>query len=109
LWSIIWDPRDEGDLVPSSLAALELVFNVEDSVAAAHALLALPVFALCVEKLFAEYAVVAVGRGLFNNDLFPIVANLEDDPFRRLAATYGKTLVSGPSEDNARIGTMLTV
>lgn len=46
---IIWRPADECDLASRSLARLELVLDIEDSIAAADALLALAVLALCAE------------------------------------------------------------
>lgn len=82
---IIGAPRDEGDLGARAFAALELVRDVVDGVAAADALLAPLVLALGVDELLAEgRPVVYVGR-LLDDDLFPVVADLVDDVLGVLA------------------------
>jgi hypothetical protein len=82
---IIWRPADECNLAPGALARVELVLDVEYGVAATNALLALAVFALCVEKLLAEHVEVGLLGGLLNDNLLPVVADLVDDPFDILA------------------------
>lgn len=82
---IIGGPRDEGDLGACALTVLELVLDVENSVTAANALLALAVLALGVEKLLAEDRPVSFLGCLLDNDLLPVVADLVDDPFGVLA------------------------
>jgi hypothetical protein len=71
--------------VPRALTAFELVLHVKDGVAAADALLALAVLGLCVEKLLAEFRPLALRAGLLDHDLLPVVTDLVDDPFHRLA------------------------
>jgi hypothetical protein len=85
LWRIIWRPADECDLAPGALARVELVLDIEHSVATANALLALAVFALCVEELLAEGVEVCFLGRLLNDNLFPVVADLVDNPFDVLA------------------------
>lgn len=82
---IIGGPRDEGDLGACALAVVELVLDVEDSVTAANALLALAVLALGVEELLTEDGPVSLLGGLLNNNLLPVVADLVDDPLGVLA------------------------
>ena len=82
---IIGGPRDEGDLGACALTTLELVLDVENSVTAANALLALAVLALGVEKLLAEYVKVGLLGSLFDDNLLPVVADLVDDPLDILA------------------------
>ena len=82
---IIGGPRDEGDLGACALAILELVLDVEDSVTAANALLALAVLALGVKELLAEDRPVSILGCLLNNNLLPVVADLVDDPLDVLA------------------------
>jgi hypothetical protein len=82
---IIRSPRDEGDLGACALAVVELVLDVEDSVTAANALLALAVLALGVEELLTEDGPVSLLGGLLNNNLLPVVADLVDDPLGVLA------------------------
>ena len=82
---IIGGPRDEGDLGACALAVLELVLDVEDTVTAANALLALAVLALGVEELLAEDRPVSLLGCLLNNNLLPVVADLVDDPLGVLA------------------------
>lgn len=82
---IIGGPADECDLAAGTLARVELVLDIEYGVAAANALLALAVFALCVEKLLAESVEVGLLGGLLNDNLLPVVAYLVDDPLDVLA------------------------
>ena len=82
---IIGGPRDEGDLGACALAVVELVLDVEDSVTAANALLALAVLALGVEELLTEDGPVSLLGGLLNDNLLPVVADLVDDPLGVLA------------------------
>jgi hypothetical protein len=82
---IIGGPRDEGDLGACALAVLELVLDVENSVTAANALLALAVLALGVEELLAEDRPVSLLGRLLDNDLLPVVADLVDNPLGVLA------------------------
>jgi hypothetical protein len=82
---IVRAPGNKGDLAPRALAALELVLDVKDGVAAADALLALAVLALGVEQLFTETGPVALRRCLLNHNFLPVVADLVDDVFDRLA------------------------
>lgn len=77
---IIGSPRDEGDLGACALTVLELVLDVENSVTAANALLALAVLALGVEELLAEDRPVSLLGCLLNDNLLPVVADLVDDP-----------------------------
>jgi hypothetical protein len=78
---IIWRPADECNLAPGALAGVELVLNIEHGVATANALLSLTVFALGVEELLAENVKVSLLGSLLNDNLFPVVADLVDDPF----------------------------
>jgi hypothetical protein len=78
---IIRYPADEGNLVPGTLARLELVLDIENGIATANALLALSVFALCVQELLAEDLEVGLLRALLNDNLFPVIADLINDPF----------------------------
>lgn len=82
---IVWRPADESDLAPASLTALELVLDVEYGITAANALLAAAVLALRVEQLLAEDVEVGLLGSLLNDNLFPVVADLVDDPFDILA------------------------
>lgn len=82
---IIGGPRDEGDLGACALTTLELVLDVENSVTAANALLALAVLALGVKELLAEDRPVSILGCLLNNNLLPVVADLVDDPLDVLA------------------------
>lgn len=82
---IIWRPADECDLAPGALARLELVLDIEYSIAAANALLALAVLALRVEQLLAENIKVGFLGRLLDDNLFPVVADLVDDPLDVLA------------------------
>jgi hypothetical protein len=82
---IIRRPADECDLAPGSLTRVKLVLDIEHGVATANALLALAVLALRVEKLLAEGVEVCLLGRLFNDNLFPVVANLVDNPFDVLA------------------------
>jgi hypothetical protein len=82
---IIWRPADECNLAPGALARVEFVFDVKHGIAAADALLALAVFALCVEKLLTENVKVCLLGSLLNDNLLPVVADLVDDPFDILA------------------------
>ena len=82
---IIGAPAYEGNLVPLALTALQLILDVKDGIPPADALLATAVLALCVEKLFAEDIVVWISRGLLDDNLLPVVADLVDDPLERLA------------------------
>lgn len=82
---VIRAPRDKRNLVPRALATLEIVLDVEDGVSPTDALLAPLILGLGVEQLLAEDAVVRVLGRLFDNDLFPVVADLVDDPFGVLA------------------------
>jgi hypothetical protein len=85
LWRIIWRPADECNLAPGTLARVKLVLDIEHGVAAANALLALAVLALGVEQLLAEGVKVCFLGRLLNDNLFPVVADLVDDPLDILA------------------------
>lgn len=85
MWRIIWAPSNKGDFRASALTALELVGHIVDGVAAADALLALLVFALGIDELFAENRPVVLLRRLFDNDFLPVVADLVDDVLDVLA------------------------
>lgn len=76
---IIGAPSNKGNFAPGALAALELILDVKDGVAAADALLALAVLALGVEQLFAEPGPVALRARLLDYNLLPVVADLVDD------------------------------
>jgi hypothetical protein len=82
---IIWRPADECNLAPGTLARVQVVLDIEHGIAATNALLALAVFALCVEKLLTEGIEVGFLGGLFDDNLFPVVADLVDDPLDILA------------------------
>jgi len=82
LASIIRGPANEGDFVALALAALQLVLDIEDGIAATNAFVSTPVLALCRKQLLTESAVVGIGRLFFNDNLFPVVADLVDDPFQ---------------------------
>jgi hypothetical protein len=78
---IIWRPADKCNLAPGALARVEIVLDVKHGIATTNAFLALAVFALCVEKLLAEGIEVGFLGGLLNDNLFPVVADLVDNPF----------------------------
>ena len=82
---IIWRPADESDLAPGAFSALELVLDVENGVATANALLAAAVLALGVEQLLTEDVKVGLLGSLLDDNLFPVVADLVDDPLDILA------------------------
>ncbi len=81
---IIRHPRNKRDLAPLALPS-SLVLDIEDRVPTANALSAGLVLALGAQQLLAEFAVVGIGGCFFNDDLFPVVADLVDDPFGALA------------------------
>lgn len=85
LWRIIWAPANEGDFAPRPLARLQLILDVVNGVAATNALLALAVFALGVEELLAEGRPVSFLGCLFDDNFFPVVADLIDDVLDILA------------------------
>lgn len=85
LRGIIWRPADKSDLAPGALSAVELVLDVEHGVATANALLALAVLAFGVEQLLAEDVKVGLLGSLLDDNLFPVVADLVDNPFDVLA------------------------
>lgn len=85
LWRIVGCPADEGDLAPGALARVELVLDIEHGITATNALLALAVLALCVQKLLAEGIEVGLLGSLLNDNLFPVVADLVDNPLDVLA------------------------
>jgi hypothetical protein len=85
LWRIIWRPADKRNLAPGALSAVELVLDVEHGVTAANALLATAVLALGVEQLLAEDVKVGLLGSLLDDNLFPVVADLVDNPFDVLA------------------------
>lgn len=85
LSGIIGHPADEGDLVALALAAGSVVLDVVDGITATNALDTLAVLALGAEELLAEGLVVVLGRSLFDNDLLPVIGDLEDDPLGALA------------------------
>lgn len=85
LWRIVWYPRDEGDLAALALATHGIVFDIENSVPAAYTLLAALVLALGAQQLLPELGVVRVGGTLLDDNLLPIIGDLEDDPFGGLA------------------------
>lgn len=78
---IIGAPANKRNLVAGALPAVQLILDVVDGVAAAHALLAAAVFALGAEQLFAEDAPVGFLGRLLDDDFFPVVADLVDDVF----------------------------
>jgi hypothetical protein len=82
---IIGRPSNKGDLVPRPLATLEFILDVKDGIATADTLLSLAVLALGIEQLFTEPSPVALGARLLNDNLFPVIADLVDDVFERLA------------------------
>ena len=81
---IIRHPRDKGDLAPLALAG-SLILDIKHRVPSTDAFHAGLIFALGVEQLFAEFAVVGVGGSLLDDDFFPVVADFVDDPLRALA------------------------
>lgn len=85
LRGIIGHPADEGDLAALALAAGSVVLDVVDGVTAADALVALAVLALGVDQLLAEDVVVALGGGLLDDNLLPVIGDLEDNPLEALA------------------------
>lgn len=82
---IVGHPADEGDLAALALAAGSVVLDVVDGVAAANALDTLAILALGVDQLLAESVVVGLGGGLLDDDLLPVIGDLEDDPLQALA------------------------
>jgi hypothetical protein len=85
LRSIIRHPADESDLAALALAAGRVVLDVVDGVAAADALVALAVLALGADELLAESVVVGLGGLFLDDNLLPVVGDLEDDPLEALA------------------------
>jgi len=85
LGGIIGHPADEGDLAALALAAGSVVLDVVDGVAAADALVALAVLALGADQLLAESVVVCLGGLLLDDNLLPVIGDLEDDPLEALA------------------------
>jgi hypothetical protein len=82
---IIGYPADECNLAPGALSGVELVLDIENGIATANTLLALAVLALCVQELLTESVEVGFLRGLLDDNLFPVIADLVDDPFNVLA------------------------
>jgi hypothetical protein len=82
---IIGHPADEGDLAALALAAGSVVLNVVHGVAATNALDTLAVLALGADQLLAESVVVGLGGGLLDDNLLPVIGDLEDDPLEALA------------------------
>jgi len=82
---IIRAPSNEGNLAPRPLTTLKLILDIKDGIAAADALLALAVLALGIKQLFAETGPVALSARLLDDNLLPVVADLVDDVFERLA------------------------
>jgi hypothetical protein len=85
LASIIRRPTNESNLAPAPLAALQLILDIKDGVAATDSLLSAAVFALGVEQLLAEDVEVCFFRRLLDDNLLPVVADLVDYPFDVLA------------------------
>lgn len=82
---IIGHPADEGDLAALALAAGSVVLDVVHGVTATNALVALAVLALGAEELLAESLVVGLAGLLLDNNLLPVIGDLEDDPLEALA------------------------
>jgi hypothetical protein len=82
---IIWRPADKSNFAPGALSALEFVLDVEHGIATANALLAAAVLALGVEQLLTEHVKVGLLGSLLDDNLFPVVADLVDNPFDVLA------------------------
>jgi hypothetical protein len=80
---IIRCPADKRNLATRALAAV--VLDVEDGIATTNALLALAVFALGIEQLLAEDVEVGFLGCFLDNNLFPVVADLVDNPLDVLA------------------------
>jgi len=85
LWRIIWGPADKGNLVPGAFRVLQLVLDIEDSIASTNSLLSATILALRVEQLFTECGPVVFFACLFNDNLLPVVADFIDDPFHGFA------------------------
>jgi hypothetical protein len=81
---IIRHPANKRNLAPLPLAR-SLILDIEDRIPAPNPLDAGLVLALGAQQLLAEFAVVGVGGGLFDDDLFPVVADFVDDPFGAFA------------------------
>jgi hypothetical protein len=82
---IIGHPADEGDLAALALAAGSVVLDVVHGVTATDTLDTLAVLALGADQLLAESVVVGLGGGLLDDNLLPVIGDLEDDPLEALA------------------------
>ena len=82
---IIRAPADESDLAAATLSTLEVILNIVDCITATEALLPAAVLALRLQEFLAESLVVGLLGGFLHHNLFPVIADLEDDPFCVLA------------------------
>jgi hypothetical protein len=82
---IIRAPANKRDLATRPFAALQLIAHIKHGIPAADALLALAILGFGVDQLVAERAPVALVGLLFDDNLFPVVADLVDDVFDVLA------------------------
>ena len=82
---IIRHPRNKSNLAPLALARRSLILDIKHRVPPPDALDAGLVLALGAEQFLAEFGVVRVGGGLFDDDFFPVVADFVDDPFGAFA------------------------
>jgi hypothetical protein len=82
---IIGHPADEGDLAALALAAGSVVLDIVDGVTSANALNTLAILALGAEQLLAKSVVVGLSGGLLDDNLLPVIRDLENDPLEALA------------------------
>lgn len=109
LGRIIRAPADEGDFAPGSLAALELVADIEDGVTATNALLTAAVLGFGVDQLLTELRPVAVFGGLLDYNLLPVIADLVDDVFDVLSELELVECADALRGDGDTAGTLVLV
>jgi hypothetical protein len=78
---IIRAPTNKSNLVPRPLPALQIILDIKHGIPTPNALFTLFILTLRVQELFAEDAVIGVFGRFFDDNLFPVVGDLVDDPF----------------------------
>lgn len=78
---IIRTPRNERNLVPLPLPTRRIILDIIDRIPRPDALLAVLALGSCRQQLLAEGVVIVVGRGLFDDNVLPVVGDFVDDPF----------------------------
>ena len=80
LRSHVWTPGNKSDLAPASLPSLEFILDIVHGISASDALVPPLVLALGVHQLVAKVVVVGLLGCLLDDDFFPVVADLVDNP-----------------------------